>query len=91
ATDTPGLPRAVVQKQEDEETAMQADMKEIIETDEKRNDLESYILTMRDKCSEGGQYGAFISSAEREKFDSDLLKAEDWLYDTFDATKVQYI
>lgn len=91
ATDTLGLPQAVLQKQEDEETAMQADMKEIIETDEKRNDLESYILTMRDRVSEGGQYGAFISSAEREKFDSDLLKAEDWLYDTFDATKVQYI
>ncbi|CAE7379908.1 Hspa4 [Symbiodinium natans] len=48
ATDVPGLPSNTIQKQEDEETAMQADMKEIIETDEKRNDLESYILTMRD-------------------------------------------
>jgi len=91
ATDTPGLPQATVQKQQDEETAMQADMKEIIETDEKRNDLESYILTMRDKISESGQYGAFISSSEREKMEADLMKSEDWLYDNFDATKVQYI
>eukprot|EP00435_Cladocopium_sp_Y103_P072645 s5_g40.t3 len=64
SSDTCGLPEKVLNKQQDQETAMQADMKEIIETDEKRNDLESYILTMRDKCSEGGQYGAFISSGD---------------------------
>lgn len=91
ASDTCGLPEKFLNKQQDQETAMQADMKEIIETDEKRNDLESYILTMRDKCSEGGQYGAFISSGDREKLESELMKAEDWLYDNFDATKVQYI
>jgi len=91
ATDVPGLPAVIVQKQTDEETAMQAEMKEIVETDEKRNDLESYIFNMRDKCSEHGTYGAFISSADRSTLDSDLMKAEDWLYDTFDATKVQYI
>mmetsp|Transcript_76217 Transcript_76217/g.182356 ORF Transcript_76217/g.182356 Transcript_76217/m.182356 type:complete len:834 (+) Transcript_76217:38-2539(+) len=91
ATDVCGLPERTLQKQQDEETAMQADMKEIIETDEKRNDLESYILTMRDKISESGKYGAFISSSDREKFESELTKAEDWLYDTFDATKVMYV
>merc|ERR1711972_1227051 len=36
----PGLSPANVQKRMDEETAMQAEMREIIETDEKRNDLE---------------------------------------------------
>jgi len=86
-----GLSEATLSKQTDEESAMQADMKEIIETDEKRNDLESYIFTMRDKTAEHGEYGAFTSSAEREKMDSDLMKAEDWLYDTFDATKVMYV
>eukprot|EP00913_Durusdinium_trenchii_P015114 g14175.t1 len=48
SSDICGLSEKTLQKQQDEETAMQADMKEIIETDEKRNDLESYILTMRD-------------------------------------------
>eukprot|EP00930_Biecheleria_cincta_P082541 TRINITY_DN72258_c0_g1_i1.p1 TRINITY_DN72258_c0_g1~~TRINITY_DN72258_c0_g1_i1.p1 ORF type:complete len:856 (-),score=220.49 TRINITY_DN72258_c0_g1_i1:375-2888(-) len=87
----PGLPADVLQSRMDEESAMQAEMKDIIETDEKRNDLESYIFTMRDKIAESGDYGAFISQADREKFQSDLMKAEDWLYDTFDATKVQYV
>mmetsp|Transcript_42470 Transcript_42470/g.99652 ORF Transcript_42470/g.99652 Transcript_42470/m.99652 type:complete len:833 (-) Transcript_42470:68-2566(-) len=90
-TGIPGLPSNILQKQMDEEGAMQADMREIIETDEKRNDLEGYILTMRDKIAESGTYGAYIASADREKFSSDLMKAEDWLYDNFDATKMQYV
>merc|ERR1712190_55482 len=86
-----GLPADAVQKRMDEETAMQAEMREIIETDEKRNDLEGYVFTMPDKISESGEYGAFISSADRDKFNSELTKAEDWLYDFEGATKAQYI
>merc|ERR1712070_48055 len=86
-----GLSDQAVQKRMDEETAMQAEMREIIETDEKRNDLESYIFTMRDKCASSGEYGPYIAEAEREKFMADLTKAEDWQYDTYDATKAQYI
>merc|ERR1712072_173369 len=70
---------------------MKAEMREIIDTDEKRNDLESFIFTMRDKISESGEYGAYISGADRDKFNSDLMKAEDWLYDNEGATKVQYV
>merc|ERR1712137_973431 len=66
-------------------------MAEIIETDEKRNDLESYIFNMRDKTSESGEYGEFITAPDREKFHADLTRMEDWLYDTEDATKVMYI
>jgi len=87
----PGLSDAVIQKRMDEETAMQADMKEIIETDEKRNDLESYIFQIRDKVTESGEYGPFLSAADREKFSSQLTQAEDWLYDHPDATKIEYI
>lgn len=90
-TGAPGLPEAKLQQRADEETAMQVEMRDIIETDEKRNDLEGYIFNMRDKCGESGEYGAFISQPDREKFEADLMKAEDWLYDTFDATKIQYI
>merc|ERR1712232_1450850 len=55
------------------------------------NDLESYIFSMRDKTSASGEYGEYISDADREKFSSELMKAEDWLYDTPDATKVQFV
>jgi len=91
AVGKPGLSNAKVQELMDKETAMQSEMREIIETDEKKNDLEGYILTMRNRCAESGEYGAFISAADREKFMSDMQKAEDWLYDTYDATKAQYI
>lgn len=40
----------------DEETAMQAEAKEIRETDEARNDVESFIYEMRDKLSSTTQY-----------------------------------
>jgi len=91
ATGRPGLSEKDLQTKCDEETAMQVEMQEIIDTDEKRNDLESYIFNMRDKTSESGELGPFISSADREKFHSDLMKAEDWLYDTDDATKLMFI
>mmetsp|Transcript_14159 Transcript_14159/g.24961 ORF Transcript_14159/g.24961 Transcript_14159/m.24961 type:complete len:855 (+) Transcript_14159:99-2663(+) len=91
ATGVPGLSDAVLLKLTDAETAMQVEMKEIIETDEKRNDLEGYIFNMRDKIAESGAYGAFVSSGDRDKFNSDLMKAEDWLYDNEGATKAQYI
>lgn len=66
-------------------------MKEIIETDERRNDLESYIFNMRAKIEAGQEYGEFISTSDREKFLSDLTKAEDWLYDTYEGTKTQFV
>lgn len=87
----PGLSPDKLQKLMDQESAMQADMRDILETDEKRNDLESYIFNMRDKVAEGNEYGPFISKTDRENFSSDLMKSEDWLYDHPDATKIQFI
>lgn len=90
ATGTPGLLAKDLQAREDEEFAMQAEMREIIDTDTKRNDFETYIYDMRDKTSSSGVYGAFITDEDREKFHSELTKSEDWLYDAVDATKAQY-
>jgi len=87
----PGLLDKDIQTLMDQETAMQTEMREIIETDEKRNDLESYIFNMRDKITESGEYGQYISSADRDKFNSDLTKAEDWLYDNMEGSKAQFI
>lgn len=91
ATGRPGLSTEMLQKLLDQESCMQAEMKDIIETDEKKNDLESYIFSMRDKIAESGEYGPFASGTERDSLSSDLQKAEDWLYDQADATKAQYI
>jgi len=87
----PGLSNPDIQRLMDHETAMQAEMREIIETDEKRNDLESYIFNMRDKIADGCEYGAHISNADRDKFNQDLTAAEDWLYDNMEGTKAQFI
>jgi len=70
---------------------MQADMADIIELDEKRNDLESYIFNMRDKTSSSGKYGEFITEADRQIFHTNLTKMEDWLYDAEGPTKVMYV
>lgn len=87
----PGYSSQEIQKLMDAETAMHSEMKEIIETDEKRNDLESYFFNMRDKITESGEYGQFISSADRDKFNKDLTSAEDWLYDNMEGTKTQFV
>merc|ERR1712136_718423 len=76
-TGVPGLVADALQKRMDEETAMQSEMKDIIETDEKRNDLESYIFSMRDKTAESGDYGMFISSADRTRFLDELKSTGD--------------
>lgn len=87
----PGLDATALQSRMDEETSLQAETREVIETDEKRNDLESYILNMRAKVEEGGECSQFITPADRTTFLSDLQRMEDWLYDEYDATKVMYV
>eukprot|EP00747_Dinoflagellata_sp_TGD_P110146 gnl/TRDRNA2_/TRDRNA2_170883_c0_seq2.p1 gnl/TRDRNA2_/TRDRNA2_170883_c0~~gnl/TRDRNA2_/TRDRNA2_170883_c0_seq2.p1 ORF type:complete len:638 (-),score=230.19 gnl/TRDRNA2_/TRDRNA2_170883_c0_seq2:54-1967(-) len=89
SSDLPGLTPEKIQVLKDCETAMIAEQREIVETDEKRNDLESYIFNTRDKLE--GEYAPFISSADKDKFNKDLQTAEDWLYDTEDATKLMYV
>jgi len=90
-TGRPGLGIDLVHQKMDEETKMTVEMREIQETDAKRNDLEGYLLSLRDKTSSSGECGPYISDEAREKFHADLTKTEDWLYDTFDATKSQLL
>merc|ERR1719217_264868 len=77
----PGLDAETMQTRRDEETQMQVEMREIIETQERKNDLESYILTMRSKCAKEDVYGPFLADKDRDKFLEDLMKAEDWVHD----------
>merc|ERR1719316_1878639 len=90
-TGVAGMASAKLSEAADAETQMQAEMRDIEETENAQNDLESYVYNMRDKTSEGGQYGEFILPADREVLHAELQKAEDWLYDHFDATKVQFV
>jgi len=87
----PGLSEDLISKHMDEEFAVQADMRDILETDERRNDLESYVFNMRDKINECGEYAPYMSGADRDLFSKALTAAEDWLYDNPDATKAQYV
>merc|ERR1719410_2536127 len=87
----PGLSEDLISKRMDEEFAVQAEMRDILETDERLNDLESYISNMRDKINERGEYGPFISGADRETFNKALIAAGHWLYDNPDATKDQCV
>jgi len=91
ASGRPGMSCTDLQAKMDEESAMQADMQDIIETDERRNDLESYIFNMRARIANDGEYGAFVADTDREKFMNSLKQAEDWLDENYDATKVMYI
>merc|ERR1712093_50090 len=49
------------------------------------------ILDMRNKIQPDAVYAPFITPADAETFSSDLMKAEDWLYDNFEGTKVQFV
>jgi len=61
----------------------------IMETADKRNELESYIYAMRDKID--GSLSKYGSPAEKDELKGLLTTAEDWLYgDGFDSTKTQY-
>jgi len=90
-SNVPGIPEEQLQKLMDSESAMQTEMRDIIETDERRNDLEAYIFKMRAQIAEGAELGDFISASDRDAFNDELMKAEDWLMDTFDATKTMYV
>lgn len=87
--ETPGLSPAEVKAALELEAQMAFEDKMITETADKRNELESYIYSMRDKLD--GALAQYGSAAEKDKLKQLLTAAEDWLYgDGFDSTKAQY-
>lgn len=59
------------------------------ETIEMKNELEAYILSLRNKLY--SEYEAYVKEDERSSISSKLEKAEDWLYDDGeDETKSAY-
>lgn len=70
------------------EASMAFEDRMIIETADKRNELETYIYAMRDKLDR--ELKEFAQQSETDSMKSMLMNAEEWLYDEFDATKSKY-
>merc|ERR1712156_114275 len=62
----------------------------VFETDEAKNDLETYVYALRDKIDE--THRDFIAEVDREALSSQLTAMEDWVYEEGDtANKTQFL
>lgn len=87
---TGSLDQAAKDAAADQEGSMFMEDKLVADTEEKKNELETYIYEMRNKIDD--QYSEFASEEEKEKLKAKLEQSEEWLYDEGeDATKAVYI
>ncbi|CZR62415.1 probable heat shock protein Hsp88 [Phialocephala subalpina] len=87
---TSSLDDAAKQSAAEQESSMIMEDKLVADTEEKKNELETYIYEMRNKIDD--QYSEFASEDEKAKLKAKLEASEDWLYDEGeDATKAVYI
>ncbi|KAK0870304.1 adenyl-nucleotide exchange factor sse1 [Friedmanniomyces endolithicus] len=79
----------------EKEGSMISEDKLVADTEDKKNELESEIYSMRNKMDEpydSNGYAEFASEEEKDKVKAKCESLEDWLYDEGeDATKAQYI
>ncbi|GAB0133594.1 Heat shock protein hsp88 [Epichloe bromicola] len=74
----------------EQEAAMVMEDKLVADTEEKKNELETYIYDLRAKLDE--QYAEFTNEEEKASIKSKLEAAENWLYDEGDdASKGVYV
>ncbi|KAK6219553.1 hsp70-like protein [Colletotrichum tabaci] len=74
----------------EKESSMVMEDKLVADTEEKKNELETYIYDLRNKLDD--QYAEFASDEEKTKIKEKLEQTEDWLYDEGDdTTKAVYI
>jgi heat shock protein 4 len=74
------LPASVMETFKNEEYEMFTQDRQIRERQERMNDLESYIYSMRDRVAEGGNLSDYIEQADKDAFLKLLQETEDWLY-----------
>ncbi|PHH51234.1 Heat shock protein hsp88 [Ceratocystis fimbriata CBS 114723] len=75
---------------QEKEAAMAAEDKLVADTEEKKNELETYIYDLRSKLDD--QLADLASEEEKDSMREKLTAAEDWLYeDGEDTTKSVYI
>jgi heat shock protein 4 len=89
-TETFGLTRSQIKDCIQAEAEMALADRIIIETSDRRNELEAYIYAMRDKLD--GELKNYVTNSEKIQFREIIDKSETWLYDEgFDSTKNMYI
>lgn len=87
---TSSLDQATKESLAEQEASMIMEDKLVGDTEEKKNELETYIYEMREKMYD--QYAEFASDDEKEKVKAKVDATEDWLYDEGeDTTKAVYI
>ncbi|KAF2861671.1 heat shock protein 70 [Piedraia hortae CBS 480.64] len=92
---TASLSHDLVDQYTEKEGQMVSDDKLVADTEDKKNELETEIYSVRNKVDEpysSGGYAEFASESEKVAVKEKCEKLEDWLYeDGEDATKAQYI
>ncbi|KAI5861904.1 heat shock protein Hsp88 [Durotheca rogersii] len=74
----------------EKEAAMIMEDKLVADTEEKKNELETYIYDLRNRLDD--QYAPFADDDEKDRIRAKLTESEDWLYeDGEDATKAVYV
>ncbi|KMU86175.1 heat shock protein Hsp88 [Coccidioides immitis H538.4] len=87
---TASLDKSKVEEYTEKENAMHMEDKLVADTEDKKNELESYIYELRDKID--GVYAEYSNDEEKEKVKAKLDQTEDWLYDDGeDTTKAVYV
>lgn len=86
---TGGLDQAALNTYFEREVAMATQDRQIFETMQARNDLESYVLDMKARL--GSDLSDYIKESDKESFITKLTAEEDWLYnDGADCQKSEY-
>ncbi|GAB7357713.1 hypothetical protein MBLNU459_g0377t1 [Dothideomycetes sp. NU459] len=87
---TASLDEATLANFNEKEGSMIMEDKLVLDTEDKKNELESFIYELRNKIDE--QYAPFSSDEEKSALKEKLEQSEDWLYDEGeDATKAVYV
>ncbi|KAL6719832.1 adenyl-nucleotide exchange factor sse1 [Lecanora helva] len=87
---TASLDQATKDAAAEKEGSMFMEDKLVADTEDKKNELESYIYELRSKIDD--QYSEFASDDEKVKLKEKLEQSEDWLYDEGeDATRAVYV
>ncbi|KAJ7905050.1 heat shock protein 70 family [Mycena leptocephala] len=90
-TSASSMEKAALETLREQENAMHAADKLVMDTEDRKNALEEYVYDMRAKLDE--RYMPFVQAAEKAKLLVALQEAEDWLYtdEGEDATKSAYV
>ncbi|KAJ7232076.1 heat shock protein 70 family [Mycena rebaudengoi] len=88
---TNSMDKATLELLREQENAMHATDKLVMDTEDRKNALEEYVYDTRGKLDE--RYAPFVQAAEKSKLLVGLQEAEDWLYteEGEDATKSAYV